>query len=330
MCRLVAPPVAVVVLCASASVARADGGDPAAAAELFRQGRAALLEKRYDMACPQLAESQRLDPKVGTLINLARCEESTDKRASAMRHWEDAVRLAHANGDARESFVSEQLDALSPGVPRLTIRLAEGALPGARVTLDGAEVSLSDLGAALPVDAGLHAILVSAPSMSERRIEVTLVDEDAREITIDPRAAAPIVKSSSEKAVALSPSPRSAPGAEGSTTARGGTQRTLAYVAAGASAFALGLGTAWGLQALAARNDSRCASGVCDPSGAEAQREGVDAGNRSTVALIVGGALLGTGVVLWLTTPRSTPVLSAWISPAGDVAGVSVGARGSW
>jgi hypothetical protein len=301
------------IACLAVRTARADGADPAAAAELFRQGRDALLQNRYEVACPRLAESQRLDPKVGTLINLARCEEATDKRASAMRHWDDAVKLAHANGDAREQFVSEQRDTVARSVPRLAVKLAPGVTPDTRVKIDGVEVAPADLGTMLPVDAGAHVIIAST-SAGDRSYPVTLVDEDVSTVTIDPHAAAPTVESvdaPSREAPQPSPSP-------------GSTQRLLAYAAGGAAVFALGLGTAWGMQAISARNDTRCNNGVCDPLGAEAQREGLDAGNRSTVAFIVGGVLVAGGVALWLTAPRAKTGVAAWVGPA------MAGLRGAW
>src|SRR5882724_1676576 len=41
---------------------------------LFNDARAAMAVKRFDIACAKFRESNRLDPAVGTLFNLANCE----------------------------------------------------------------------------------------------------------------------------------------------------------------------------------------------------------------------------------------------------------------
>jgi hypothetical protein len=311
-------------------MALADGTDPEAAAELFRQGRAALLEKQYDVACPRLADSQRLDPKVGTLINLARCEEAIDRRASAMRHWDDAVKLAHATGDARESWVTQQRDALAPSVPRLSIHLAAGAPPDTRITLDGVALAQADMDAMMPVDAGTHVVVVGT-SAAERRLELSVADEDVRAVTVDPRAPEPLVSQQSPKTAAQEARPPAqAPVVVEAPLSTGSTQRTIAYAAGGAAILAVGLGTAWGLQAIGARNDPRCTNGLCDPAGAEAQREGVDAGNRATAAFVVGGVLAATGVIIWLTAPRPAAATSAWVGPTAQPGGGGVRVGGTW
>ena len=51
--------------------------DVARADLAFREGRALLTEGNYDAACPKLEESQRLDPALGTLVNLAVCYEES-------------------------------------------------------------------------------------------------------------------------------------------------------------------------------------------------------------------------------------------------------------
>src|SRR5450631_2038862 len=50
--------------------------DSAATADaLFNDARAAMAAKKFDVACEKFRESDRLDPAVGTLFNLANCEE---------------------------------------------------------------------------------------------------------------------------------------------------------------------------------------------------------------------------------------------------------------
>ena len=63
--------------------AGAEPRDPAAAEWLFREGRALMKKGDFAPACAKLAESQRLDPAVGTLMNLAECEERIGRTASA-------------------------------------------------------------------------------------------------------------------------------------------------------------------------------------------------------------------------------------------------------
>ena len=51
---------------------------------LFQKGIDDLAAGRYDIACPAIAESLRLDPRPGTLFTLAECYSKAGKVASAV------------------------------------------------------------------------------------------------------------------------------------------------------------------------------------------------------------------------------------------------------
>src|SRR5690242_9793251 len=91
----------VIVVLLSASVARAD--DKATADRLFDEGRAAMAAKDYASACPKLEESQRLDPALGTLLNIGLCYEGQGRVASALAVWREAEEQARGAGETKRA-----------------------------------------------------------------------------------------------------------------------------------------------------------------------------------------------------------------------------------
>src|SRR5688572_10857098 len=83
----------VLALCVLAPRAHADEGRAAAEA-LFREGRRLLGAGQVDAACEKLAQSQKLDPSGGTLMNLADCHERQGKTASAWSGFVEAEVIA--------------------------------------------------------------------------------------------------------------------------------------------------------------------------------------------------------------------------------------------
>src|SRR5687767_11843809 len=75
----------------AAASAQPPQGDAAASEALFREGRRLMKAGDYEGACPKLEESLRLDPALGTLFNLASCEEQLGRWATAWQHWRQAA-----------------------------------------------------------------------------------------------------------------------------------------------------------------------------------------------------------------------------------------------
>src|SRR5262245_21083695 len=78
-------------------------GDAGTAEALYRSAKDAAKKGDWAKACGQFAESHRLDPAPGTLINLADCEEHRGLIASAHRHFLEAETQFKA-GDSRVHY----------------------------------------------------------------------------------------------------------------------------------------------------------------------------------------------------------------------------------
>jgi hypothetical protein len=132
---------------------------------LYRQARELSAASNYAEACPKFAESYRLDPATGTLLNLASCHEAQGKVASAWLEFSDA--LIQSRRDRRQSrikFAEERLAALEPKLSRLTLVLApEVNEPELSIALDGVGIGRAALGVPTPVDPGKHQVEVKAP-----------------------------------------------------------------------------------------------------------------------------------------------------------------------
>ena len=86
--------VAGVVALGEGRAAAQAASEQAAAEALFNQARDLMNAKQYGDACPKFAESQRLDPAPGTLLNLATCYERNGQIASAWVTYKEAATAA--------------------------------------------------------------------------------------------------------------------------------------------------------------------------------------------------------------------------------------------
>ncbi len=299
--------------CVSARDARADTHEDADRA--FREARALFDAHDYAAACARFAQSQRLEPAAGTLLNLADCYERLGRIASAWSIYKEAA-VAAALRKRRdwERFALDRIEALRPAVPTLMIRMSAAVrVDGLIVTRDGQAVAPDDLGLEIPVDPGQHVIVASAPA---REPWTTTIDVSRG------RAYVVEVGAPGAKEGPKSPAPISAAAPEAPPPAVRPWQRPVGFVAGAVGIVAIGFGAVAGAVAIGARKDavSMCPSypSACLPEGTAANERAFGWATASTVAFIGGGLLTAAGVVLVLTAPRSMSARLG-VSPLGSL-----------
>lgn len=285
-------------------------------------------------ACPKFAESQKLDPGAGTLLNLAACYERNRQTASAWATYTDAAIAAERSNRADWATKARQkAAALQPTLSKLSILVPHTSeVAGLEVKRDGAVVGSGEWALPIPVDPGPHVVEASAPNKkkwtttvqvgtSKDQIAVSVPSlEDAE---IDAGAVAP-------RTAPLAPSQRT-PAAD--ETSPGSTQRTLGLAILGVGVVGAALGTVFGLNATSKHTDAKANcnadQSACNSAGAGQMKDARSAATLSTVAFIVGGAALAGGAVLYLTAPkkeRAGGTQALYVTPNG----LGIGFGGAW
>jgi hypothetical protein len=171
------------------ATARAQADEPGAAdrslaQSLFDEGRRLMDAGHFDEACPRFADSQRLDPGGGTVLNLALCYEKLGKLALAYSTYNEALSLAISeHRREREDFARQRIGALETRLPRLRLRVTD---PPADLTidLDGRPVPASAWGMATPVDPGRHTVDASAPGFPPFQAIMTFAEGETRALDV--------------------------------------------------------------------------------------------------------------------------------------------------
>ena len=300
-------------------------GTSVAAQALFDEAKRLIQHGDAAAACPKFEESQRLEPGVGTKLNLANCYEQIGRTASAWILFLEVESDTKRNGQTeRQTMAHNRAAALQPKLSQIKIDVpATSRLPELTIARDGVQVGAVQWGLSIPVDPGIHTVQVSAPGKKAWQVEVTVAaDASIQTLSVPVLENAPVV------GIAAPP---------GTEKPRSHGQRTAAYVSFGVSGVGAVLGTVFGLRAISKNNQSNdpslCdANNDCVPSGTSKRNDARSAGTVSTVAFVVSGAALATGVVLLLTDKKREPTSTAQLS-AGAFAtpnGAEFSVRGAW
>lgn len=157
----------------------------ATAHSLFLEARAAMEKGDYEAACPKLEESMRLDPAVGTQLNMADCYERVGKVGSAWAGFLDAASMAKSSHQPdREKLARARAKALEPRLPKLLIDADSSGEPGMEIARDGMSVGSASWGSALVVDPGAHDVVASAPGKMSWRTVVDAKEGQTARVTV--------------------------------------------------------------------------------------------------------------------------------------------------
>jgi tetratricopeptide (TPR) repeat protein len=293
--------ISILALVLSAGLAHADRNKDKADA-LFKQGKRLMADKRYADACAAFEQSQKLDPGIGTQLNVAKCYEDWGKLARAYKAYAAALALAKETKDGRAPKIEQLIDKLDGSVPRLTVRTPKNAeTRGLQVTIDGTALTAAELGQPLMVDPGPHAIEYALGSGARKSKIVPVERGGSSEITLD------LPPAKAKHPDDTDPDPNDDPVEGPAQPGRG--QRIGGLALGGAGVVAIGISTAMALSAKGRYNDAldmHCMGmkDACDPTGLMLTADARSSANVATVVFLVGAAAVGGGVALYLLAPK--------------------------
>lgn len=273
--------------------------------QLFTEGRA-LLSSNLNEACKKFDESLRYNPAaIGTLLNVALCDEKLGRVASAVAKFTEARDRSREQGLPEHLRAAEDhLAVLVPQVPHLAIRLTQ-QLPETKVLVDDRVYAVAALGD-IAIDPGEHVVVVSAPDRLPHRATLVIAPAEHKAIVIPALARAITVTSS---------------------------RRRIGQIAtiAGGVAFGTSIGLAlYGLHIHNQQFPEHCThfpDGIdrCDDTGQSSNARAQTWGNAATWVGGAGLAVAAAGVVVWYLAPRGSQGSDAAPRVTLDVTGDRIG-----
>jgi hypothetical protein len=245
-----------------------------------------MQDERYAEACAKFAESQRLDPAGGTLLNLAVCHEAEGKTASAWAEFQEAFAMARADGrQDRMDLASEHIAALEARLSKIVVDVTRDPPEGLKVSINSAGVGAAGWGSEVPVDPGAVEVKAVAPGYAPFVENVHIAEGEELTVTIPPLA--------HEVADADADLP---------VDEADSGDKTAAYVVGAVGVAALGVGSYFGVRALQQKKEADnngCDADSCSTArGHKADENAVFNGWLSTAGFAAGVAALGVATYL--------------------------------
>jgi eukaryotic-like serine/threonine-protein kinase len=305
--------------------------DRAAADALYDESAKLAKENRWPEACARLEASQKLDPAIGTLMRLGSCYEHIGRTASAWTTYHDVMGLAKPD-DKRAKQAELDAKRLEPALARMLIEVApENRAAAVEVRRDGTLLDAGAWGAAVPIDSGAHT--VDATGSGKQPWKTTITVEAAPGVTTVRVPVLQSVASAPDALVPAAPVPAApAPVATAAPADFWRPQRIAGLTVGVAGVAGVIVGAVFGVRAMnknsASKQDCSPADpNFCNDTGVSLRGDAQTAATISTAALVIGGAAITGGVVLFATTPSGTKPEAARLELAPRPGGLAMQGR---
>jgi hypothetical protein len=141
-------------------------------------------------ACAAFEQSQKLEPTVSTLMNLAGCREKNGQFATAWGLFLDAERQTRSAADASSRKLHDVAESrakkLESRISKLTINVPEkSVVDGLEVMRDQQRIESVMWNRALPIDGGAYTVTARAPGSNEWSTKIMIGNEgDTKSVEI--------------------------------------------------------------------------------------------------------------------------------------------------
>lgn len=273
---------------------------------LFEEGRELAKDGKYAEACDRFSKSFEIERAPGTALNYGDCLEKLGKLRASWELFETAARDFENAKDERAKFARDRANAVGAKLATIVVRVSKPGIPGMLVKIADqslpARAEHSDR-----FEPGEVTVVATAPGHEPFSTSVTGV------------AGANLIV----QVPALRPTAEVGPDAP-IAGRRNPARVRVAFGVGAAGGVALIVSGVVGLSARALYNDtvgdpSKCSTidqGLrCTQAGANDVEAAATRANIATGVAVVGGVLVATGIILYVTAPREgvsvTPMASA-------------------
>jgi PEGA domain-containing protein len=285
-------------LFATPAWAEANEADRATARALALEGHNALQKKDYATAADRFGRADTLVHAPTLVVDWARALQGLGRFVAAHEKYELVLREGVPDS-APKSWLraledaKKELEALKPRLAWVTVMLKDP--PDASVHIDGVLVPPAAVGVRRAADPGFPEVTVSAPGYESFKQTVTVGPGEEKSLEVNLR------KLPEEAAPQRTPDPAYRP------RQKSDARRVAAYVALGLGGAGVAAGGVTGGLALRKRSElqDECIGESCRSSSRKKISTYHTYGTTSGIALGVGVAGLGTGLLLLFTEPTS-------------------------